>query len=114
MSELTSEEIKARIDKRNHRLRQRQINDMYKVLGTPEGRRLIFRILSESGMFQMGYIGDNGAFYSQGRRDVGMIVFNDMDNARPEAFAQMRAEYKSDELQRQAEIDNDNKEKSKG
>lgn len=82
------EEIKKKIEERNKQIRERDLNDIRKVLTLPEGRRLLWRILSEAETFVAP---------ATEKQIIGMRLFNDIMKASPETFLQMQREYKSEQ-----------------
>lgn len=73
--------------------RQRELNDIRTVVASAEGRRLLWKIIAESGVFRKSYRGENNATnFNEGRRSVGNNLFNDLIEAKPEAFLQMQRE----------------------
>jgi hypothetical protein len=92
-----NEEKKA-IEERNRRRRDRELNDLKKVLSLAEGRRLIWRILSEAGIFRTSF--NSNALhmaFNEGGRNLGMIILDDIMTATPETFNRMQREYVSDQ-----------------
>lgn len=83
-------------EKKERRRRDREINDLRTVLAIPEGRRLLWRVLSEARMFQLSFtpgLSDVTAF-NEGSRNVGNWLFGEINEAKSEAFLQMQREYK--------------------
>lgn len=94
------------------RKRDRELNDIKVMLATPEGRRFIWRVLSEGKIFVDGYIPDDkgyGTTYNTGRRSVGLWALAEVMEAKPEAFMQMQREHAS-EAKREETEENDKKE----
>jgi hypothetical protein len=94
-------------EQRAKRLRDRELNDLRVILSTPEGRRLIWRILSEARIFHDGYThGDAGygTTYNCGRRSIGVWTLAEVMEAKPEAFMQMQREYNSEAKREEIEI----------
>jgi len=87
------------VEQRNKRKRDRELNDIRIVASTPEGRRFLWRILSEGEIFQDGYVhGDQGfgTTYNCGRRSVGVWALSELMESKPEAFMQMQRENASE------------------
>lgn len=82
---------------------KRRIEDMKAVIKTPQGRRLIFWLLEQSGYFDCGFIQDsNRMYYFQGRREIGKAIIKDLEIADPTSFSKMQfeaySERKSEEI----------------
>ncbi len=82
------EERQKKIEERNKQIRERELNDIRKVLTLPEGRRLLWRIMSEAETFIAP---------ATEKQIIGMRLFNDIMKANPEMFLQMQREYKSEQ-----------------
>jgi hypothetical protein len=82
------EERQKKIEERNKQTRERELNDIRKVLTLPEGRRLLWRIMSEAETFIAP---------ATEKQIIGMRLFNDIMKANPEMFLQMQREYKSEQ-----------------
>ena len=90
---------KETVQQKNKRLRDREVNDIRKVISTPEGRRFYWRLLEIGGIFSDGYIsGDNGygTTYKSGRRSVGVWSLSELMEANPGGFTQMQREHASE------------------
>lgn len=72
-----------------------QANDFRKILGMPEGRRFVWRYLSETGVFHGSFDGTSRTFFNEGRRDIGLKLLNEVIATRPDAFTQMQQEHAS-------------------
>lgn len=86
-------------EQRAKRKRDRDINDLRVIIATVEGRRFLWRLLSEGKIFVDGYVhGDKGygTTYSAGRRSVGLWSLAEIMEAKPEAFMQMQREHASE------------------
>jgi hypothetical protein len=71
------------------RERKVQIDDLRAVLSTPQGRRLLWRLMSECKVF--GSIWDNSAriHYNAGRQDVGHFVLAEIVAASEDSYLEM-------------------------
>lgn len=81
------------------RKRNRELNDIRVIVASPEGRRFLWRVLSEGKIFQDGYIhGDAGygTTYTTGKRSVGVWALSELMEAKPEVFMQMQRENASE------------------
>lgn len=87
------------------RLRDRQKSDLKRVLDRAEGRRFIWRVLSEGRVFGSCY--SNNALdmaRMEGKRDNALWLLNEIMKVGPDIFTQMQKESVSDKLQVEAEI----------
>lgn len=97
MSELSKEERAAaeRVDaeQRARRERLQRADDMRAVMGTVSGRRFIWRLLNEAGLFSSSYTGEaiSGA-YGEGKRAVAVKLMADLQAESKDAYVTMVAE----------------------
>ncbi len=74
------------------------LSDYRKVLELPEGRRLLWRLLSHTGPFQMTAADDpHWTYFREGRRSVGTKIFTEILEAAPASYMTMVAEANSKE-----------------
>jgi hypothetical protein len=59
-------------------LRSNELSDLKTVMLTPEGRRFMWRFLSEANIFGPCYTGNSETFYREGRREFALRYFNDL------------------------------------
>ena len=79
------------------KVRDREIDDLQRVLRLPEGRRLILRILSEAGLFRASFtLNSMQTAFNEGKRDSGLWLMRDVDEADPNAYPQMLREHYSE------------------
>ena len=84
---------------REIRIRNRELNDLKKILDMPEGRRFFWRLLEMGQLFHDGYVaGDNGygSTRNLGTKRVGLWALHEMMDAKPSAFQQMQREHASE------------------
>lgn len=92
-----------RIEDRNLRRRNRELADLKKVLSFVEGRRLVWRVLAEAGIFRSAF--NTNALqmaFNTGVKDLGYLLWNDLNVIAPERYAQMQREYVSDQKSEEA------------
>lgn len=105
MSETSSLSIEELYTKK----RKREQSDLAKIMGQPEGRRLVWRILSEAGVYALSFAGMDHAqtAFNEGKRSVGNLLLKDIS---PEVELTMKREAANDKLLHEMEL----KEKSNG
>jgi len=72
--------------------RDRELSDIRKIVSMPEGRRFIWRVLSEAGIFRSSFTGSSSTFFLEGSRNQGLWVLRDLTEAKSDAFNQMLQE----------------------
>lgn len=72
-----------------------ELSDYAKVLDTPEGRRVIARIMEQTDPLKGGYNQDvYKMYYDIGQRDIGKYILNKCINANHKKYYQGIKEYK--------------------
>lgn len=82
----------------NAQLEQDQkLTDLKEILSLKAGRRLLWRYLSECGMFRTSFDGNGSrVFFLEGMRNVGLIIHSEIVAADPEAYFLMMKEQRKD------------------
>lgn len=77
---------------------EREISDLQKVLRLPEGRRFIYKVLCECGVFKTSFSQNSmTTAFNEGKRDIGLSVIAQLDTADPGIYSQMLKEYFSEQ-----------------
>lgn len=92
------------------KIRQRELSDIRAVLKSPEGRRFIWKLLSDAGIFRSSF-SQNAmqTSFMEGQRDNGLRLLHDVNEAEPNAFARMQAEYLSEQKSKKEATENKQK-----
>ena len=69
--------------------RKQELNDMYNILTTPYGRRWVWRVMTDCGIFKTSFTGNSTTFFNEGRRDIGLRILADVMEANPDAYLKM-------------------------
>lgn len=91
------------IEATEKRTRQREINDVKRLLKMPEGRRFFWRLLSIAAIFQDKF-NSNAKIEDRnlGRASIGLEILEDINAADVMAFAKMQQEYISEQQSKKA------------
>ena len=86
---------------RERRLRERHEGDLRAMLKGPEGRRIAYWLLAEAGVWRSSFIAGqpDSTAKNEGRREMGLLLLDDLMAAKPEALLQMQNEYASEQKQ---------------
>lgn len=100
------EALAKRRAERDERLKLRRKEDLLVVLKTASGRRFVYDILDESGLFSGSFVAGHPDIsdFNEGKRDIGVKLLQDLMNAAPDAFTQMYRE-KASEVKQAADED---------
>jgi hypothetical protein len=90
MNELYNDKVTETQGDREKARRERQESDVRWFLSKPEGRRIIWWVLSICGCFK------NTTIFQEGRRSVGLEILNLILRAKPSAFNEMQQEFASE------------------
>lgn len=77
------------------KLKKREMCDLQTVLKTPQGRRVLWQILQVAQIHQHGFVPGDAlatAFHC-GQRSIGLFLLEEIEQAQPGAYLQMRSEY---------------------
>ncbi len=69
--------------------REKELNDVAFILASKQGRRFFARYLNICGIHKISYTGNNGTFFAEGERNIGLKMISDMNEAAPELYIEM-------------------------
>jgi len=84
-------------EKREKILRRRESDDVKYVLGSQQGRRLLWKYLCEAGVYKTTFTGNSTTYFNEGRRSLGLQILTDIDEECPELYLLMKQEAKENE-----------------
>lgn len=94
------EEIRASQHEKAKELKGRADKDLESVMSTESGRRFIWEMLADAGVFQSSFTGDNNATnFKEGQRNAGLRIFSRVMEVCPDMYLVMAKEAKEDEQQ---------------
>lgn len=98
------EEQNKRIEGLREKLAAREQSDLAKVLSSPEGRRLVWRVMAFAGVYQPSYSAEAHwqTNFNEGKRSVGNLLLKDIP---PEVELSMKREAANDKLLRERELE---------
>lgn len=82
--------------RKDEQVRDRELHDMRSVMETVEGRRFVWRLLSQAGVFRTSFTGNSTTFFNEGMRNIGLIVMADVQEACADKYLEMMNESKKD------------------
>lgn len=89
------EEAEARADA-EARKRKQEVEDFKWLVAHKQGRRILWRLLSMSGVFRTSMTGNSNTFFNEGRRDVGLQLLAEVNEHSLDAYVLMLKESKHD------------------
>lgn len=66
--------------------------DLRKLLDRPEGRRVMWWVISEAGVYRTSFTGNSTTFFNEGRRDLGLSILARISSVDNEALLSMMRE----------------------
>lgn len=88
-------DVKEAEEKANLRMLQEK-EDLKWILSDPRGRRFIWKILEFCKVFNTTMTGNSYTYFNEGQRNVGLRIFDEMNQADEDAYLKMRKELKGE------------------
>jgi hypothetical protein len=92
----------AQVGKAREREREQEHDaraDLSTLMGQAYGRRIVWRLLGECGVFRSSFhTSGSTVYFLEGRRDVGLRLMADVLQAAPEAYLLMQSEAKNNPI----------------
>lgn len=92
MDVIKTKEQQKRVELDIKNQRETRINDLRKVLETPQGRRFFWSVLCECGVYDMPPMNKDAIFYFEGKRSIGLALIARLNQVNPELFYQIAKE----------------------
>ena len=83
---------------------KREQSDLRWVLSDPRGRRFLWKLLGDAGIFRTSFTGNSETFFREGARNLGLQVFTAIHESAPGLYLEMAQEAQA-ELRAEAEAD---------
>jgi len=89
------EQAKRTEEDRAKTIQSQEVEDFKWLMSTKRGRRMVLRLLDETGVFRTSYDGaTNQTMFNEGQRNVGLRYMAKLTEHTPEQFAAMITERK--------------------
>lgn len=66
--------------------------DLRAVMSTAQGRRFLWRLLEQTGIYKLSYTGNSETFFNEGQRNIGLKLLAEMHRVDPEHYILMTQE----------------------
>lgn len=94
------------LDEALDRLRKKQHEeDFIWLLSGQRGRRIVWELLSNCGVFRGSFTGNSETFFREGMRAIGLRYLEMVKDVAPESFSDMMQEAKDNERKFRAALD---------
>lgn len=77
--------------------RRRDVEDFKVLMKLKEGRRFVWRMLSETGVYHSSFTGNSETFFKEGKRSIGLILIGELHTICPELYAVMVEEHQTND-----------------
>lgn len=71
---------------------EEEVADLQWLMASERGRRIVWRLLTEAGVFAISMTGNSWTFFNEGRRSVGNRLLADINDHCPAQYPLMVAE----------------------
>lgn len=98
-TDLKRQEREAEADEAKARERRRkELEDLRWLLGHPQGRRIVTRLLEEAGVFRSSFNTSGSVMaFSEGRRHIGLFLTAELLEASSEGYLKVLKEFKAND-----------------
>ena len=99
-----------RVDEIDRIMAERAVDDLRSVMGTPQGRRFMWGLLGETGLYRSSYHPSALIHFNEGQRSIGLSLLGRITADCPDLYLTMQGEA-IDDQRKQAErmaVDNIN------
>ena len=70
-----------------------EVRDLQHVMGTPQGRRFVWRLLDRCHIYTSSFTGNSETYFREGERNIGLMLFADINTSCPGLYATMQKEH---------------------
>ncbi|EHB0602564.1 hypothetical protein LEG54_11055 [Salmonella enterica] len=99
MMDIDDEGRKAELDAKQQLLAQRDINDIQFVMGSEQGRRVIWSLLEKGQVFGACFnVDPHITAFNEGQRNLALVLFQRVMEHCPDQYLKMAAEAGEDNL----------------
>lgn len=63
--------------------------DFRSVMSSVEGRRFMWWLLGKTGLYETSFTGNSTTFFNEGKRNIGLLLINRINDVCPEQYANM-------------------------
>ena len=96
---MTDEELRERdlTDAQKQRIKKIEEDDFRWLMAEKRGRRIMWRLLERTRVYQSSFTGNSQTFFLEGTRNVGLMLISDIQKHCAEQFVVMLKEHMSNE-----------------
>ena len=91
---LSPEENREELERSAKIERDQEVEDFKWLVAHAQGRRLLWRLLERSGVYQTSYNGSaNDTLFREGMRNLGLEVLSELHEISPQTYSKMLTEH---------------------
>lgn len=76
--------------------RRKELDDLRWLLGHPQGRRIVSRLLEQAGVFRSSFNTSGSVMaFNEGRRDMGLFITGELIEASADGYMKVLKEFKA-------------------
>ena len=76
--------------------RRKELDDLRWLLGHPQGRRIVSRLLEQAGVFRSSFNASGSVMaFNEGRRDMGLFITGELIEASADGYMKVLKEFKA-------------------
>lgn len=96
---MSTEELHERdlTEAQKQRIKKIEEDDFRWLMADKRGRRIMWRLLERTRVYQSSFTGNSQTFFNEGTRNVGLMLISDIQKHCPEQFVVMLKEHMSNE-----------------
>jgi hypothetical protein len=72
-----------------------EADDLKWLMDDPRGRRIVWRMLEQTGVFRSSFTGNSETYFREGQRNIGLKLLADLHEHTPDAYIAMIQERKT-------------------
>ncbi len=77
--------------------RKAELNDLFTIMNTDQGRRFIYRLLDLAGVYRISYTGNSqSTAFNEGKRNIGLFIQSEITESDEGLYFKMITEHKKE------------------
>lgn len=77
--------------------RHQEVEDFKWLMAHRSGRRIVWRWLSEAGVYRTSFTGNSSTFFNEGKRNMGLMLIAEIHELTPDAYGLMLKEQRAND-----------------
>ena len=77
--------------------RRQEVEDFKWLMAHKQGRRFVWRLLAEAGVYRTSFTGNSTTFFNEGKRNLGLLLVGEIHELTPDAYGLMLKEQRTND-----------------